>query len=101
MYCYHIHPVFFPSNSSWIPPVYLFLNFAFLLLKTIYPCISNYCFSNGWEIINWNITKQTFITTAKRDDYLPPVFHQLPIAPQLQMNLMNLSPSLWEFVLPE
>lgn len=40
MYCYHIHPVFFPSNSSWIPPVYLFLNFAFLLLKTIYPCIS-------------------------------------------------------------
>lgn len=101
MYCYHIRPVFFPYNFSWIPPVPLFLNFAFLLLKTIYPYTPNYCFSNGWEIINWNIAKLTLVTTAKKDDYLPPIFHQLPVAPQLQMNLMNLFPSLWAFVLPE
>lgn len=65
MYCYHIHPAFFPYTFSWIPPVPLFLNFAFLLLKTIYPYTSNYCFSNGWEIINWNIAKLTLVTTAK------------------------------------
>lgn len=98
---YHIHLVFSPYNSSCIPLAHMFPNFVFLFLKTIYPTKSNYCFPHGWKIIIWNMTNLILVTTTKKDDYLPSFFYELPIAPQLQMNLMSFSPSLWEFVLPE